>query len=62
MAIAMIVSWSLGEINRAISLMDRMETRIASLTDVGTLAVGRMHAAMFELMRGDHPRAAQNAC
>ena len=28
---------------------------------VGTLAVGRMHAALFELMRGDHARVAPNA-
>ena len=28
---------------------------------IGTLAMGRMHAAMFELMRGDHARATQNA-
>ena len=39
----------------------RMQTRIAGLTHVGTLASGRMHAAMFELMRGDHARAAPNA-
>jgi class 3 adenylate cyclase/predicted ATPase len=61
MASLAIVSWSLGEVDRAILLMDRMQTRIAGLTDVGTLAVGRMHAAMFELMRGDHLRVAQNA-
>ena len=61
MACLAIVSWSLGEVDRAISLIDRMQTRIAGLTHVGTLAVGRMHAAMFELMRGDHLRAAQNA-
>ena len=61
MASLAIVSWSLGEVDRAISLMDRMQTRIAGLTHVGTLAVVRMHAAMFELMRGDHLRAAQNA-
>ena len=54
-------SWALGEVDRAISLIDRMQTRIAALTHVGTLALGRMHAAMFELMRGDHPRAASNA-
>ena len=38
-----------------------MQTRIADLTHVGTLAFARMHAALFELMRGDHPRAAPNA-
>jgi predicted ATPase len=38
-----------------------MQTRIADLTHVGTLAYGRLVAAMFELMRGDHARAAPNA-
>ena len=38
-----------------------MQTRIADLTHVGTLALGRMHAALFELMRGDQARAAPNA-
>jgi predicted ATPase len=38
-----------------------MQTRIADLTHVGTLALGRLPAAMFELMRGDHARAAPNA-
>ena len=61
MAYLAIVSWPLGEIDRAISLIDRMQTRIAGLTHVGTLAVGRVLAAMFELMRGDHARAAPNA-
>ena len=53
-----VASWPLGEVHRAISLIDRMRTRIAGLTHVGTLAVGRMHAALFELMRGDPARAA----
>ena len=61
MAYLAIASWPLGEVDRAISLIDRMQTRIAGLTHVGTLASGRMHAAMFELMRGDHLRAAPNA-
>src|SRR5271165_5204646 len=61
MAYLAIASWALGEVDRAISLIDGMQTRIAALTHVSTLALGRMHAAMFELMRGDHPRAAQNA-
>ena len=54
-------SWPLGEVDRAISLIDRMQTRIADLTHVGTLAFGRLHEAFFELMRGDHARAAPNA-
>ena len=61
MAYLAIASWALGQADRAISLIDRMQTRIAALTHVGTLALGRMHAAMFELMRGEHGRAAQNA-
>ena len=61
MAYLAIASWPLGEVDRAISLIDRMQTRMADLTHVGTLAFGRMHAALFELMRGDHARAAPNA-
>ena len=56
-----IVSWPLGEVDRAVSLIDRMQTRMADLAHVGTLAFGSMHAAMFHLMRGDRRRAAQNA-
>ncbi len=54
-------SWALGDVARAIALVDAMLTRIASLTHVGTLAFGRLHAAMFELIRGDLSRAAQHA-
>jgi class 3 adenylate cyclase/tetratricopeptide (TPR) repeat protein len=53
--------WALGEVDRATSLIDRMQTRLADLTHVGTLAPGRIHAAMFALMRRDYVRAAQNA-
>ena len=55
-----ITSWPLGDVERAISLIDRMQTRIAHLTHVGTLAFGRMHAAVFELMRGDQARPMPN--
>ena len=61
MAYLAIASWPLGEVDRAISLIDRMQTRIADLTHVSTLAFGRLHAALFELMRGDQARAAPNA-
>ena len=54
-------SWPLGEVDRSVSLIDRMQTRMADVAHIGTLAVGRMHAALFEMMRGDHPRAASNA-
>ena len=60
MASLAIASWPLGEVDRAISLIDRMQTRMASLTHVGTLANGRIYAALFELMRGNSARAAPN--
>ena len=53
--------WPMGDIGRAVSLVGRAEARIADLTHVGTLAPGRMHAAMFDLMRGDRARVASNA-
>ena len=33
---------------------------MASVTHIGTQAYAKMHAAMFQLMRGDTARAAQN--
>ena len=61
MAFLAITLWPLGEADRAISLIDRMQARITDLSHVGTLAGGKMHAALFELMRGDNARAAPNA-
>ena len=55
------VLWPLGEVDRATSLIDRMQKRIADLTHVGTLAFAIMYAALSQLMRGDHGRAAPNA-
>ena len=49
MAYLAIASWPLGEVDRAISLIDRMQTRIAGLTHVGTLAVGRMHRGLVRI-------------
>ena len=56
MAYLAITSWPLGEVDRARSLIERMQTRMADLTHVGMLAYGKMHAALFELMRGDPAR------
>ena len=53
--------WPMGDIGPAVSLVGRAEARIADLTHVGTLAPGRMHAAMFDLMRGDRARVASSA-
>ena len=60
MAYLAIASWPLGEVDRAISLIDRMQRRMTDLTHVGTLALGTLYAAMFELMRGAPSRAAPN--
>ena len=56
-----IASWPLGDVRRAISLVDNAQERSASVTYIGTHAYAKMHAALFELMRGDHSRAAANA-
>ena len=52
-----LVSWPLGEVGRAVSLVDRMKTRIAGLSHATTLAHGALLAAFFALMRGDRPGA-----
>jgi len=61
MANLAIASWPLGEVDRAMSLIDAMETRMSGVPHIGTLSFGRMHAALFELMRGDHSRGAPHA-
>jgi len=52
-----IASWPLGEVDRAVSLVERMKTRIAGLSHATTLALGASHAAFFALMRRDRPGA-----
>ena len=53
--------WPLGEIERAVQSMGGALARAAGLTHIGTIAYARMHAAMFELMRGDYAKAAPHA-
>ena len=53
--------WPMGDHGRAVSLLEDAKTRIACLTHVGTHANWNLHAALFELMRGDKARAAPNA-
>ncbi len=53
--------WVLGEIDRATSLIECARERVANLTHANTLALGTMHAAFFELMRGDCSRARTDA-
>src|SRR4029077_4231989 len=38
-----ITSWPLGEVDRARSLIERMQTRMSDLAHVGMLAYGKMH-------------------
>jgi len=56
-----IALWPLGEAGRAVSLVDGAQARIAGLAHIGTLAYGKFHTAVFELMRGDLLRAAPYA-
>jgi predicted ATPase len=61
MLLLAIVLWPLGDVQRAVSTVSSAETRLASLEHVGARAFGRLHAAMFELMRGDRSRLASSA-
>jgi class 3 adenylate cyclase/predicted ATPase len=56
-----IALWPLGEIERAVSLVDSAQVRIGGLAHVQTRALGRVLAAMFDLMRGDLSQLASNA-
>jgi len=53
--------WPLGEIDRAISLIDRMERRLGEIAHAGTLAFARLHAALFALLRADPAGVGPNA-
>jgi predicted ATPase len=53
--------WPLGEVDRAISLIDLMQRRIAKIAHPGTLAFAGLHMVLFELMRGDPVLVESNA-
>ncbi|HZZ62057.1 MAG TPA: AAA family ATPase [Roseiarcus sp.] len=55
------VLWQLGDVDRATSLMERLEARIAGVAHVGTIAFGRFHLAAFELTRGVRRRITPHA-
>jgi predicted ATPase len=57
MAYPALALWPLGEIDRAVSLVERLNARIAGLTHANTLALGTVHATMFALMSRDRSRA-----
>ena len=56
-----IASWPLGDVDRASSLVESAQARLAAVTHIGALAFGRQHSAVFELMRRNRVRGAQNA-
>ena len=64
-AVAMVhlafVVWPLGDVRRAVSLIGSAQARSAALAHVATHVHANMHAAMFELMRGNVSRAAPYA-
>ena len=41
--------WPLGDLGRAVFLVDEAEVRVAALAHIGTVAFGRMHATLFAL-------------
>ena len=53
--------WPAGDLDRAASLMERLEARIADVEHAGTIAFGRFHLAVFELRRGERRRATLHA-
>ncbi len=56
-----LVLWPLGDIGRAVSLVCGAEARIGGLAHITTRGQGKLHAALFELVRGDLSRAASKA-
>ena len=53
MAYLAIVSWPLGDVDHAYSLVDRLHARIACVTHIGSRSWGTMLSALFDMMRGD---------
>jgi predicted ATPase len=53
-------SWALGDIGRAVSVFERMQSRIEPVQHAGSRALGAAESAIFDLMRGGHTRAAPN--
>src|SRR5208282_2683806 len=50
--------WPLGEVDRALDLIERVKSRITEIQHIGTVAYGYVHAIMFEMLRGEFARAA----
>jgi predicted ATPase len=60
MANLAICLWMLGEVGRAVDLMNQAEARASSLPQAASRALGNLLAAVFNLMRHDRGRAAAN--
>ena len=56
-----LASWPLGDVERAVSLVGRLQARIAVVPHVASQAAGRFYATVFELMCGDLSRAVSHA-
>ena len=54
-----LVLWLLGEVGRAAQLFQEVEASIPHVSHLGTTAQGNLHAAVFEVMRRNHVRAAE---
>jgi predicted ATPase len=61
MAYSALTLWALGEVDLARLRAEDMAARTAQLGHAAPAAYGLLHAALFELMRGDRARAAPNA-
>ena len=56
-----IVLWVLGDVARAIALAQQAHERIERIPHANTRAYGKLHMALFELIRGEVSRAVPNA-
>jgi class 3 adenylate cyclase/tetratricopeptide (TPR) repeat protein len=63
MACLSLTLWPLGEVDRARRLIEDLTARITQISHIGTVAFANMHAALFEMIRGnrDFARTAQFA-
>ena len=56
-----IVLWVLGDVARAIALARQADERLERIPHANTRAYGKLHMALFELIRGEVSRAVPNA-
>ena len=61
MAYSALTLWALGEVDLARLRAENMAARTAQLGHAAPAAYGLLHAALFELMRGDRVRGAEGS-